>query len=99
MIKKAVVLTRLRTLIGKELSSSNLHEALFCEEKHQSILRRFHAGTNTYVTYKLITEADSDQPPYAIISVPGNPQPYLLTLMEKEGKYIIQSEPKIRYSF
>ncbi|MCD8510032.1 MAG: hypothetical protein LRY73_09295 [Bacillus sp. (in: Bacteria)] len=97
MINKADILERLATLMGKELTDESLHEALFCEEKHKKILRRFHTGTHTYVTYKIITKIDAL--PYARITIPGNPHPFTVSLKEKDGVYIIHSQPKISYSY
>ncbi|MDQ0254807.1 hypothetical protein J2S74_002186 [Evansella vedderi] len=99
MIKKADVLSRLRTLIGKELTEENLHEALYCEPKHEGILRRFRKGTQTYVTYKLIVSDDMNVPSYATITVPGNPHSFHLDLKKENGKFIIQTDPKINYTY
>ncbi|WP_209121256.1 hypothetical protein [Alkalihalobacillus sp. BA299] len=99
MIKKADMLKRLSSLIGKELTSRNLHEALFCEEKDQKKLRRFNFGTHTYVQYKIHLDKNSDIPPFVVITIPGNPTTFRVDLEEKEGQMIIHSEPKINYYY
>lgn len=96
MISKADVIERLRTLIGKELTSTNLHEALFCEVKHQKILRRYYVGTHTYVTYKI---QSNEIPPFVDITIPGNPNTFRVGLEEKDGQLIIVSEPRINFSY
>ncbi|MGJ7922156.1 hypothetical protein [Neobacillus sp. LXY-4] len=98
MIKKTDVIERLNTLIGQELTSQGLHEALFCEEKHKKILRRFNAGTYTYVQYKIQIGNNSDLPSYVDITIPGNPYKYRLGLEERDGQMIIHSEARINYS-
>ncbi len=99
MIKKADVIERLSTLIGKELSTENLHDALFCEVKHQKILRRFHAGTHTYVQYNIQKESKETIQHFADITIPGNPTIFRVALEEKAGKMVIQSEPRINFSY
>ncbi|MFD2804600.1 hypothetical protein ACFSYB_06985 [Litchfieldia salsa] len=96
MISKADVIERLGTLMGKELTSSNLHEALFCEEKHKKILRRFHHGTHTYVQFNI---QENVTPVFVEIRVPGNPNTFKLELEEKDGQLIVQSEPRINFSY
>ena len=97
MIKKSDVIERLNSLIGQELTSRNLHEALYCEEKHTKILRRYNAGTYTYVQYKIHT--GSDMPPYVDINIPGNPNTFRVRLEERDGRLIIQSEARINFSY
>lgn len=99
MIKKADVLERLTTLIGKELTSENLHEAIFCEEKHRKIIRRFHNGTHTYIQYKIMTDKHTDHTMFADITIPGNPNTFRLRLEEQNGKVIVLSEPRINFSY
>jgi hypothetical protein len=99
LISKGDILDRLKLLIGKELTSENLHEAVFCEEKHAKIRRRFHVGTHTYVHYKVYPSPDSDQESYADITIPGNPYTYRIGLEEKEGQLIIHSEPRISFCY
>ncbi|GAE35971.1 hypothetical protein [Halalkalibacter akibai] len=99
MINKADVLERLKTLVGKELSSRNLHEALFCEKNDSKRLRRFNAGTHTYVDFKIYSAKGSEETTYALIKIPGNPNTFKMDLTEKEGNILIQSEPKINYSY
>ena len=53
MIKNADIKERLDLLIGKELNSENLHVAVFCEEKHKKMLRRFDVGTHNIFNTKL----------------------------------------------
>lgn len=97
MIKKTDVIERLNSLIGQELNSQALHEALFCEEKHKKILRRYHAGTYTYVQYKI--HIDSDETAYVDITIPGNPNRFRVKLEEREGQMIMQSEARINYVY
>ncbi|WP_078430558.1 hypothetical protein [Alkalihalobacterium alkalinitrilicum] len=97
MIKKADVLKRLNSLIGQELTSKNLHEALYCEEKDQKKLRRFNFGTHSYVQYKIQHDDNSDIPPFVDITIPGNPNTFRAELIEKEGQMIIHSESKINF--
>ncbi len=97
MIRKTDVIERLNSLIGQELTSQNLHEAIFSEEKHKKILRRYHAGTYTYVQYKI--HIGSDAPPYVDINIPGNPNTFKVGLEEKDGQMIIKSEARINYSY
>jgi len=97
MISKADVIERLRSLLGKELTSVNLHEAIFCEAKHQKILRRFHVGTHTYVEFKL--DKNNDTPEFVDITIPGNPNTFRLGLEEKDGQLVIVSEPRINFSY
>ncbi|WP_318504014.1 hypothetical protein [Bacillus sp. T3] len=99
MIKKSDVIERLNSLIGKELTSQNLHEALFCEEKHKKILRRYNAGTYTYVQYKIHTDKTSDTQPCVDITIPGNPNTFRVGLEERDGQLIVQSEARINYSY
>jgi hypothetical protein len=97
MINKADVMERLSLLMGKELNSSTLHEGLFCEGKHQKVLRRFHLGKQTYVEYKLHLKENGDS--YADILVLGNPNTFRLGVEEKEGKVVINSIPRISYTY
>lgn len=97
MIKKSDVIERLNTLIGQELTSRNLHEALFCEEKHKKILRRYNAGTYTYVQYKI--QKDSNMQPCVDITIPGNPNTFRVELEERDGQMIIHAEARINYSY
>lgn len=99
MIKKSDVIERLNALIGKELTSQNLHEALFCEEKHKKILRRYNAGTYTYVQYKIHKDKTSDTPTFVDITIPGNPNTFRVRLEERDGQMIVQSEARINYSY
>lgn len=98
MIKKADILERLKSLIGNELTSQNLHEAVFCEEKHKKIRRRFHAGTHTYLQYKINISNDSDMRSFVDITIPGNPYTYRMAVEEKEGQIIMNSEARIAFT-
>lgn len=97
MIRKTDVIERLNSLIGQELTSDRLHEAIFCEEKHQKILRRYHKGKYTYVHYKIHTY--NDRPPFVDITIPGNPNTFRVGVEERDGKMILQSEARINYSY
>lgn len=90
---------RLRTLIGKELTSSNLHEAIFSEIKHQKILRRFNVGSHSYIDYQ-IKKAESDEEKLVVdIKISGNPNTFRMGLEENDEVVIIASEPRISYSY
>ncbi|WP_147533338.1 hypothetical protein [Bacillus marasmi] len=97
MISKTDVIERLNSLIGQELTGDRLHEALFCEEKHQKILRRYYKGKYTYVEYKIHT--NSDGPSFVDITIPGNPNTFRVGLEESDEKLIIQSEARINYTY
>ena len=97
MIKKADILERLGSLDSKELTSINLHEAMFCEEKHKKILRRFHIGTHTYIQYKIHNNEKNLS--VADITISGSPNTYRLGLKEIDGQLIINSEPRINFSY
>lgn len=99
MIKNADVKERLGFLIGKELTSENLHEAVFCEEKHKKIKRRFNVGTHTYIQYKMNIHHQLDLPSYADISISGNPNTFRVDIEEKNGQVIINSESRISYTY
>ncbi|WP_322447943.1 hypothetical protein [Robertmurraya mangrovi] len=99
MISKADVIERLGSMIGKELTSQNLHEALFCEAKHKKILRRFSFGTHTYVQYKVQIDKDTQKPAAVDITIPGNPNTFRVGLVEENGQLIINSEPRINFSY
>ncbi|WP_078544613.1 hypothetical protein [Litchfieldia alkalitelluris] len=99
MIKKADVIERLNTLIGRELTSESLHEALFCEVKHQKILRRYQAGSHTYVQYKLHISSDGSTPPFADIIIPGNPTTFRVGLEERDMNFHVISEAKINFTY
>jgi hypothetical protein len=96
MINKADILERLGSLLGKELTSTNLHEAVFCEEKHKKILRRYHVGTHTYIQYKIINEQTLSA---VDITISGSPNTYILGLEKRDEQWIINSEPRINYSY
>ena len=98
LIKEADTLDRLKTLIGKELTKENLHTAIFCEAKHQKNLRRFYVGTHTYIEYKLHVNETSG-PSFANINILGNPYTYQVEVESIDGKYIIQTEARISFSY
>ncbi|MFV8829601.1 hypothetical protein [Alkalihalobacterium sp. APHAB7] len=98
MIKKSDIHERLASLIGQELTNENLHEALFCEEKHQKIRRRVRNGTHAYLKYRIRTAQNHNAQPVVDITISGTPNIYRLALEEKDGKLIIQSEPRINFS-
>jgi hypothetical protein len=99
MIKNGDVKERLDFLIGKELSSENLHEALFCEEKHNKIRRRFNVGTHIYIQYQIKVHEQPDSQSYADISISGNPNTFRVGVEEKDGQVIINSESRISYTY
>lgn len=95
MIRNAEVLERLRTLQGRELTSENLHNAIFCEDKHKKILRRFNVGTHTYIQYKVKTQEIPEPKTFVDISIPGNPKLFRVEIEEKNGQVIFISEPRM----
>jgi hypothetical protein len=99
MIKNGNVKERLDFLIGKELNSENLHEALFCEEKHNKIRRRFNVGTHIYIQYQIKVHEQLDSQSYADISISGNPNTFRVGVEEKDGQVIINSESRISYTY
>ncbi|MDG5787047.1 hypothetical protein QA612_06045 [Evansella sp. AB-P1] len=99
MISKADVLERLNTLVGKELTATNLHKALFSEEKDLKKLRRFELGKQSYVQFKIHKESNGTTGTFAKITVLGNPNTFRLELEEKDGQMIIHSKPKINFSY
>lgn len=100
MISNADVVERLRSLIGQELSSNILHETIFCEAKHQKVLRRFHLGKYTYLEYKIKEQDGIDTPSsFVDISITGNPNTFRMGVENKDGKLIITSEPRVSYVY
>lgn len=98
MIKKADILERLTTLMEKELTSENLHKALFCEEKDKKKIKRFQQGKQSYVQFK-IRKVEEQNTHYGDITVMGNPNIFTIELDEKGGKMLVHSEPKLKYSY
>ncbi|MEB1809621.1 MAG: hypothetical protein LPK26_20390 [Bacillaceae bacterium] len=98
MIKKSDIHERLASLIGQELTNENLHDALFCDEKHIKIRRRVRNGTHSYLNYKVRSAPTNNGQPVVDITISGTPNIYRLALEEKDGKLIIQSEPRINFS-
>ena len=99
MIKNADIKERLDKLIGKELTSENLHDAVFCEEKHKKIRRRFHVGTHTYIQYQVKGQEQPDRPSFVDITVSGNPNTFRMGVEEKDGRVIIHSESRVSYMY
>ncbi|WP_442599831.1 hypothetical protein [Neobacillus sp. D3-1R] len=99
MINNPDIIERLGLLIGKELTDKSLHETIFCEAKHKNILRRFGLGKRTYIQSKLIIQDNPDSPSFADISILGNPNTFRVGIEEKEGKIIINSDPRISYTY
>ncbi|HYK73399.1 MAG TPA: hypothetical protein VEV44_09800 [Pseudoneobacillus sp.] len=99
MINNADVIERLGLLIGKELTNENLHEALFCEEKHKKIRVRFNLGKYKYIQYNIKVQNHLDFQSYADISISGNPNTFRIGVEQKEGKVIINSDPRISYNY
>jgi hypothetical protein len=99
MINNADIIERLRLLIGQELTSYTLHEALFSEEKHKKILRRFNSGKYHYIEYKVKTQNQPSINYVADITLIGNPNTFRIGIQDLDGRYIINSEPRISYSY
>ncbi|MHC0035367.1 hypothetical protein [Pseudoneobacillus sp. C159] len=93
MINNKDIVDRLELLMGKELTSENLHETIFCEGKHQKILRRFNLGKYSYIQYKIIP------PSFADIVISGNPNTFRIGIKEKDGKHVVNSAPRISYTY
>lgn len=99
MIKNADIKERLDLLIDKELTSENLHVAVFCEEKHEKIRRRFNVGTHTYIQYQIKRQEQLDIQTFANIFISGNPNTFRVGVEEKDGQVIINSESRISYTY
>jgi hypothetical protein len=99
MIKNADVTERLHKLIGKELTCRNLHEALFCELKHEKIMRRYHKGKYTYLNFKVKSKEDLATPTFVDINITGNPNTFQMDIVEKDGQYYLNSEARISYTY
>jgi hypothetical protein len=99
MIKNSDIKERLDLLIGKELNSENLHAAVFCEEKHNKIRRRFDVGTHTYIQFQIKGQEQLDIQSFANITISGNPNTFRVGIEEKDGKVIINSESRISYAY
>jgi hypothetical protein len=99
MINNADIIERLRLLIGQELTKSTLHKALFSEEKHKKILRRFHCGKYNYIEYKVKIHEQSENKYIADVTLLGNPNTFRMGLKEIDGKLFIHSESRISYSY
>jgi len=98
MIKNADIKERLDLLIGQELTSKNLHVAIFCEEKHEKIRRRFDVGTHTYIQYQIKRQEQLDMQSFADISISGNPNTFRVGVEEEDGQVIINSVSRISYT-
>lgn len=99
MIRNADITERLDSLIGKELKSEHLHEAVFCEEKHKKNLRRFRMGSHTYLNYKIKIHEDANSQSFTDITISGNPNTFRMGIIEKDGQIIINSESRISYNY
>jgi hypothetical protein len=100
MINNADIIERLKLLIGQELTSHTLHEALFTEEKHKKILRRFNSGKYNYIEYKVKIIEQVDSKYVADITLLGNPNTFRIGIIQDSDlKYIIDSDPRISYSY
>lgn len=99
MINNADIIERLRLLIGQELTSHTLHEALFSEEKHKKILRRFNSGKSLYIEYIVKIQEQPTISYVADITLLGNPNTFRIGIQDFDGKYIINSEPRISYTY
>lgn len=100
MINNANIIERLRLLIGQELTSHTLHEALFIEEKHKKILRRFNSGKYNYIEYKVKIQEQPESKYVADITLLGNPNTFRIGIMQDSDlKFIIYSDPRISYSY
>lgn len=99
MIRNADITERLRGLIGKELTCQNLHEAIFCEEKHQKMMRRYHLGKYTYLEYKLKTNENSTEPAFVDITITGNSNTFRMNIIEKDGQILFDSDARISYNY
>ena len=99
MIKNADIKERLDLLIGQELTPENLHVAVFCEEKHKKIRRRFEVGTHTYIQYHIKGQEQLNMQSFAEISISGNPNTFRVGVEEMDGRVIINSESRISYMY
>jgi hypothetical protein len=99
MINNADIIERLRSLIGQELTSHTLHEALFTEEKHKKIIRRFNSGKYNYIEYKVKIQEQAEFKYVADITLLGNPNTFRIGVQNIDRKIIIHSEPRISYSY
>jgi hypothetical protein len=99
MINNADIIERLRLLIGQELTNQKLHEALFCEEKHKKILRRFNTGKFNYIEFTVKKQDQLSVQYIADIALLGNPNTFRIGVNDLDGKSIISSEPRISYSY
>lgn len=96
MIRNPDVVERLGSLIGKELTMESLHETLFCEDKHQKIRRRYNVGTHTYIQYKIKSQNEQT---FVDILISGNPNTFRMGIEETDGKLLLNSEPRVSYSY
>jgi hypothetical protein len=100
MISNADVIERLGGLLGKELTTQNLHEAIFCEAKHQKLLRRFTLGKYNYIEYQVKNEVQPNGHFVADILISGNPNTFRVGIQAlNNGTSIITSEPRVSYSY
>jgi hypothetical protein len=99
MIHNADIIERLKPLIGQVLTSQTLHEALFCEEKHKKIMRRFSSGKYEYIEYEVKFQDQPNSGLVADITLLGNPNTFRIGVQDINGKFIIHSEPRISYTY
>jgi hypothetical protein len=99
MIQNADIIVRLKPLIGQVLTSQTLHEALFREEKHKKILRRFQSGKHKYIEYEVKFQGQPNSEPVVDITLTGNPNTFRVGVQEIDGKFMIYSEPRISYTY
>ena len=97
MIQNADVIERLGTLIGREITDENLHEALFCEKKHQKVLVRFQLGKHSYVHFK--TPLEKSNATYADIKISGNPNTFRVRIEQENDQWIVHSEARVSYEY
>jgi hypothetical protein len=86
MIKTSTALELLTHLLGEELTSTNLHEALLVEPEHKKALQRFWDKKAAYVTFS-VHEFDAQK--WASISISGSPDLIRLRLNEIGHKLIV----------
>lgn len=100
MINNSDTIERLRSMIGQELTSHTLHEALFTEEKHKKILRRFNSGKYNYIEYTVKIQEQAESTYVADITLLGNPNTFRIGIIQdSDRKFIIYSDPRISYSY
>jgi hypothetical protein len=99
MISNADVIERLGGLLERELTIESLHEAIFCEPKHQKLLRRFALGKYVYIEYKIKNEVQPNSHTVADIEIVGNPNTFRVGIESRDGTIMVTSEPRVSYSY